>query len=80
MKLPRDISGDALVKGLRRVGYEVVRQKGDHVYLTTQLNGQHHVAVPMHKPIKIGTLSNILGSVCAHLGVSRQELLDSMKL
>lgn len=28
MKLPRDLSGPELVKALRRLGYEVTRQKG----------------------------------------------------
>jgi predicted RNA binding protein YcfA (HicA-like mRNA interferase family) len=80
MKLPRDISGDALVKGLKRVGYEVSRQKGDHVYMTTQENGEHHVSVPLHNPIKTGTLSAILGSVAAHLKMDRDGLIRAMKI
>jgi predicted RNA binding protein YcfA (HicA-like mRNA interferase family) len=31
MKLPRDISGDRLVRVLLGLGYVVVRQKGSHV-------------------------------------------------
>ena len=53
MKLPRDLYGTELVKGLRRVGYIESRQKGDHVYMTTQMGGEHHVAVPLHKPLKV---------------------------
>jgi predicted RNA binding protein YcfA (HicA-like mRNA interferase family) len=63
MKLPRDVSGSDLVKGLRRVGYEVTRQKGDHVYMTTQVHGEHHVVIPMHNPVKVGTFAAIPGSV-----------------
>ena len=80
MKLPRDLSGDEIVKGLRRVGYEIARQKGDHVYMTTQQNGEHHVAVPLHKWLKTGTLAAILGSVSAHHAIDRDELLRRMKV
>jgi predicted RNA binding protein YcfA (HicA-like mRNA interferase family) len=79
MKLPRDISGSELVRGLRRVGYEISRQRGDHVYMTTQQNGEHHVTVPQHKPVKIGTLAGILDSVASHLRMTREELLEAMK-
>jgi predicted RNA binding protein YcfA (HicA-like mRNA interferase family) len=80
MKLPRDLSGNELIKGLRRVGYEMSRQKGDHVYMTTQANGEHHVSVPLHNPLKIGTLANILDSVSTHLQMTREQLLRSMKI
>jgi predicted RNA binding protein YcfA (HicA-like mRNA interferase family) len=36
MKLPRDVSGPDLVKALRKLGYEVTRQKGSHIRITTQ--------------------------------------------
>jgi predicted RNA binding protein YcfA (HicA-like mRNA interferase family) len=79
MKLPRGVSGHDVVKGLRRVGYEVTRQRG-HVYMTTQQDGEHHVAIPMHNPIKDGTLATSLSSVGAHLGIDRAELRHRMKL
>ena len=46
MKLPRDVSGSALQLSLRRLGYEVVRQRGSHVRMTTQVNGEHHEVIP----------------------------------
>jgi len=75
MKLPRDVSGSDLVKALERIGYQRTRQRGDHVTLTTQQNGEHHVTVPLHDPIKVGTFSAILASVSAHLNLARHELL-----
>ncbi len=75
MKLPRDLSGAELAKALRRVGYEMTRQTGSHIRLATTVRGQHHVTVPNHDPVKIGTLSGILGDVAEHLGVSRDELM-----
>lgn len=80
MKLPRDLSGEEIVRGLRRVSYETTRQKGDHVYMTTQTGGEHHVCIPLHNPVKTGTLAAILGSVASHLRVSREELLRKMKV
>ncbi len=52
MKLPRDVSGGALVAALRRVGYEKVRQRGSHVRITTQIDGVHHEVMPLHDPIR----------------------------
>ena len=36
MRLPRDLSGAGLIKGLRKLGYAPTRQTGSHVRLTTQ--------------------------------------------
>jgi predicted RNA binding protein YcfA (HicA-like mRNA interferase family) len=80
MKLPRDISGKELVKGLRRVGYETSRQKGDHVQMTTRQNGEHHVTVPLHNPVKVGTLAGILDAVASHMQMDRQHLIAAMNL
>lgn len=80
MKLPRNLNGDDLVRGLIRVGYAVIRQRGAHVTLTTQVNGEHHVTVPLHDPLKIGTFASILKSVAEHLQIDRDELMDLMKL
>ncbi len=57
MKLPRDLSGEALAKALEKLGYTMDRQIGSHIRLTTQENGEHHITIPNHSPIKIGTLS-----------------------
>ena len=42
MKLPRDVSGTDLIKALKKLGYTITRQKGSHVRITTQSNGEHH--------------------------------------
>lgn len=74
MKLPRDVSGGELVKALARVGYRVTRQSGSHVRLTTDTPTQHHVTVPAHDSLKVGTLAGILSDIAAHLKISRDEL------
>ncbi len=55
MKLPIDLSGEALVTALSKLGYVVDRQTGSHIRLTTKENGEHHLTIPNHSPIKIGT-------------------------
>lgn len=80
MKLPRDLSGSELVKALRALGYERVRQDGSHIRLTTQQGGQHHVTVPNHNPIKLGTLTSILKAVAAHHKMTVEELVRKLGL
>ena len=57
MKVPRDLSGKDIVKSLSIYGYRFIRQKGSHIMITTQENGEHHPAITNHDPVKIGTLN-----------------------
>jgi len=75
VKLPRDLSGVDLAKALAKVGYRVTRQTGSHLRLTTDLPTQHHVTIPAHDSLKVGTLSGVLRDVADHLKLDRQELL-----
>jgi predicted RNA binding protein YcfA (HicA-like mRNA interferase family) len=78
MKLPRDLSGEVLAKALEKLGYTVDHQTGSHIRLTTQENGEHHITIPNHSPIKIGTLSAILRDIENHFDVTREELLTQL--
>lgn len=78
MKLPRDVSGVHLVHALTKVGYTVTRQKSSHIRLTTHRNGEHHVTVPDHGTLKVGTLAGIVADVAAHLGVDRMDLIREL--
>ena len=80
MKLPRNLDGAQLVRALRTLDYEVTRQRGSHIRVTTQRGGQHHEVIPNHRPIKIGTLSDILKSIAAHHGLTVEQLLDLLDL
>ncbi len=78
-RLPRDLSGDALVKALQRQGYDITRQTGSHVRLTsTTVGQQHHVSVPRHRTLKVGTLYSIIAGVAEHQKLSPDELLDRL--
>ena len=74
MKLPRDLSGDELARALRRFGYESTRQSGTHLRLTTHQGGQHHVTIPRHQALRIGTLAGVVSDVAQHLGLTREEV------
>lgn len=80
MKLPRDISGLSLAKELKALGYEITRQSGSHIRLTTAVNGEHHITIPAHDPLKIGTLASILADIARHHELSRDELLRNLDL
>jgi predicted RNA binding protein YcfA (HicA-like mRNA interferase family) len=78
VKLPRDLSGADLVRALGRFGYQVTRQRASHIRLTTQQNGEHHVTVPDHARLRIGTLAGVLRMVSEHLGMSKDELVSAL--
>jgi len=78
MKLPRDLSGAQLAKTLARVGYSTTRQTGSHLRLTTANPSEHHVTIPLHDPLRVGTLAAILADVADHQEMSRDELLDRL--
>jgi predicted RNA binding protein YcfA (HicA-like mRNA interferase family) len=78
MKLPRDVGGEELAILLRRYGYQITRQTGSHIRLTTQQAGEHHITIPRHKSLRVGTLSSILKEVAVHLGMERGELTESL--
>ena len=75
-KIPRNLSARNLIKKLEKLGYQQTRQVGSHIRITTEENGIHHVTIPEHDPIKIGTLSNILKDIAIHLEITKEELID----
>jgi len=67
-KLPI-ISGEELIKYLKKKGFVVSRQKGSHVVLKSP--NSYRVTVPLHKELDRGTLLEIL----AEAGISKKEFL-----
>ncbi len=81
MKIPRDIGASDLIRALRILGYERVRQDGSHIRLTTTVGGTHHVTVPNHRPLKTGTLlGGVLKPIAAHHKLTVEELLGKLDL
>lgn len=54
---------------LERLGFEAVRQNGSHVVMRC---GSRGCVVPLHKPVKVGTLAGLLRQG----RVNVQEFLD----
>ena len=74
MRLPRDVGGEELAGLLRQHGYEITRQTGSHLRLTTMQEGEHHVTIPRHGSLRVGTLSAILSNVAEPLGIPRPPI------
>ncbi len=75
MRLPRDISASELIRSLKMLGYKETRQVGSHIRLTTVQNGEHHITIPNHDPIKIGTFSAIIGDIAGHFNTSKEDIV-----
>jgi predicted RNA binding protein YcfA (HicA-like mRNA interferase family) len=81
VRIPRDVNGQLLAERLRRHGYALTRQTGSHMRLTRNSGGQQqHLTIPAHKPLRVGTLRQILKDVAAQLGCSIEDLIGSLDL
>ncbi len=78
MRLPRDVSGEELARLLGRFGYRVTRQTGSHLRLTRHGNGEHHITIPRHGTLKVGTLSAILKDIAEQLKITKEELVQAL--
>ena len=78
MRLPRDLSGEDLARALSAFGYSVTRQSGSHMRLTTEEHGEHHITIPRHESLRIGTVAAILAEVADHFGLSREALVERL--
>jgi predicted RNA binding protein YcfA (HicA-like mRNA interferase family) len=79
VRLPRDLSGSDLVKLLERYGYQVSRQTGGHIRLTSVERGaEHHITIPSHRTLRVGTLSSIIAEVAAYLERTRDDLSEEL--
>ena len=76
MKLPRGVSGDRLLRALRQAGYTIVRQKGSHVRLQHPGPPAHFITVPLHNPLKTGTLHGILAEVAFMRSMTTESLAE----
>ncbi len=63
MKVPRGVPADRLIRALERFGYAVIRQRGSHVRLRHEGPPAHTITIPLHNPLRVGTLHAILSEV-----------------
>ena len=79
MKLPRDLSGEQLIRSLcRSWDYRRTGQVGSHVVLETDSPSHQRIVVPAHKSLRVGTLNAILRSVARHKAVSKDKILRAL--
>lgn len=79
MRLPRDLAGTQLARSLAQFGYERTRQTGSHLRLTSSIRGrQHHVTIPRHGALRVGTLAAILAEVATYLERDRREIAEEL--
>ncbi|RPH99094.1 MAG: addiction module toxin, HicA family [Zetaproteobacteria bacterium] len=64
MRLPRDLSGPDLAQA-----------SGSHLRLTTFERGEHHITIPQHNPLRVGTLAAILADIARHFEITRDDLV-----
>ena len=70
-RLPRDLSGKQVVAALVRLGFEARRQTGSHFIMRRE---GRTVVIPIHKPIKPGTLKSVLQQA----DISVEQLLAAL--
>jgi len=71
-KLP-SVSGERVVKALKRAGFVQLRQKGSHVSLEKRIGDKTwRTVVPMHSDVAKGTLADIL----KQCGLTLAEFLE----
>lgn len=61
-KLPQ-ISGREVVAALRKLGYELDRQRGSHMILRNPRPPYRRIVVPDHREVAKGTLRSIIREV-----------------
>ena len=74
MRLPGYIPASELIKLPEKLGYQISRQKGSHIRLTTTRHGEHHITIPNHNPIRLGTLSSIITDIANHFKKAKEEI------
>jgi predicted RNA binding protein YcfA (HicA-like mRNA interferase family) len=73
-KLPR-VSGEDTIRALKRLGFVPARQRGSHIVLKKQIQGEEiGCVVPMYNEIATGTLRSILRQA----GVTVEEFIENL--
>jgi len=69
--MPKLYSAKQVIKGLKRLGFIKISQRGSHIKMRGVMKGEIRTAIiPNHKQIAQGTLSSILKQA----NISKQEL------
>ena len=78
-RIPRDVSGRMLVQSLKRYGYTIIRQTASHIRLSCRMHGrEHHITIPDHDYVKIGTLNSILNELAVFWSKSKEKIVKEL--
>jgi predicted RNA binding protein YcfA (HicA-like mRNA interferase family) len=79
MKLPGNIDGDELASLLNRYGYRIDHQTGSHQRMSAVISGKtHDLTIPRYKPLRVGTLHEILKDAAEHQKISRDKIIAEL--
>ena len=67
-----NLSGQDVIRALKRLGFTVLRQSGSHVIMRRGVSG---CVAPNHKEVKAGTVSGVLRQA----GVSSDEFVEALR-
>ncbi|HEY1221602.1 MAG: type II toxin-antitoxin system HicA family toxin [Bryobacteraceae bacterium] len=76
MKLPRGVFADRVILALECLGYVVIRLKGSHVRLRHEGPPAHTITLPLHIPLKTGTLHGILSEIARVRSITIESIAD----
>jgi predicted RNA binding protein YcfA (HicA-like mRNA interferase family) len=64
---------------LQGYGYAITRQVGSHLQLECKRGGsEHHITIPAHASLRIGTLNKILRLVAGFLQIEKEQLVRQL--
>jgi len=79
VRVPKDIYGRDFANHLiRRWDFREVRQTGSHIILRTESPFGFTASVPAHKPLRPGTLRNLLKDIADLKGVEPVDILNNL--
>jgi predicted RNA binding protein YcfA (HicA-like mRNA interferase family) len=79
VRIPRDLNGTDLAKQLRQFGYSITRQSGSHMRLARIDAGrEQHLTILAHKPLRVGTLRQILKDVADQTHQTLEVVLEAL--
>jgi predicted RNA binding protein YcfA (HicA-like mRNA interferase family) len=76
--LPRGLSGREFMRLAENLGYRYDRASSSHVIFILERSGLHHVCIPDHKELSLGTLNDLLNSMAQQLRITKSELVKKL--
>lgn len=71
-KLPRDASGEQVIRAFKKIGYVVDHTVGSHAVLLHGSDPRKRLVVPLHRVVKVGTL----GKLIKDAGLTVEQFID----